>query len=91
MDDIKVYSKNEKELKSLVHFCCCSNDVGIEFEREKCAVSKIKRVRFQRSQGIKMTNGQWENDSGILEADEISQNEEMKQITIRKYTRRVRK
>ena len=40
MDDLKVYSRNEKELESLVQAICIFNeDTGMEFFEEKCDVS----------------------------------------------------
>ncbi|XP_029643373.1 uncharacterized protein LOC115217830 [Octopus sinensis] len=100
MDDIKVYAKNKKGLESLVRTIhVFSNDVGMEFGIEKCATLKMKRGRSKRSQEIEMLNGQtmgavekgqWYKYLGILEADEIK-NEETKQITSREHTRRGRK
>ena len=39
MDDIKLFAKNEKELETLIHAVrICSQDSGMEFSTEKCAM-----------------------------------------------------
>ena len=39
MDDIKVFAKNEKELKTLIHAVrIYSQDIGMEFSKDKCAI-----------------------------------------------------
>ena len=43
MDDIKLFAKNEKELETLIHAVrIYSQDVGMEFGREKCGMLVIK-------------------------------------------------
>ena len=37
MDDIKLFAKNKKELETLLQ-TICSQDIGMEFGREKCAM-----------------------------------------------------
>ena len=43
MGDIKLFAKNEKELESLIHAVrIYSQDIGMEFGREKCAMLVMK-------------------------------------------------
>ena len=43
MDDIKLFAKNEKELKTLIHTVrIYSQDIGMEFGIEKCAMLLMK-------------------------------------------------
>ena len=43
MDDIKLFAKNEKELETLLHIVrIYSQDIGMEFGIEKCAVLVMK-------------------------------------------------
>ena len=43
MDDIKLFAKNEKELKTLRHAVrIYSQDIEMEFEKEKCAMLVMK-------------------------------------------------
>ena len=43
MDDIKLFAKNEKELETLIHTVrIYSQDIGIEFGIEKCAMLVMK-------------------------------------------------
>ena len=44
MEDIKLFAKNEKELETLIHAIrIYSQDIGMEFGREKCAMIVMKR------------------------------------------------
>ena len=44
MDDLKVYAKNEKDLESLIQTVrIFSEDIGMEFGLDKCAVLIMKR------------------------------------------------
>ena len=44
MDDIKMFAKNEKELETLVQTIrIYSQDIGMKFGIEKCAMLVIKR------------------------------------------------
>lgn len=53
MDDLKLFSKNEQELKSLVHTVrSFSADIKMEFGIEKCAVLIMKRGKKAQSDGI---------------------------------------
>ena len=45
MDDIKLFAKNEKELETLIHAVrIYSQDIGIKFGIEKCAMLVMKKV-----------------------------------------------
>ena len=44
MDDIKLFAKNEKEVETLIHTVrIYSQDIGMEFGIEKCAMLVMKR------------------------------------------------
>ena len=100
MDDIKLFAKNEKELETLIHTPrIYSQDIGIEFGIEKCAMLVMKSGKRHRTDGIELPNQDkirtlGENDAykylGILEADTIKQ-VEMKDIIQKEYLRRTRK
>ena len=79
MDDLKLYSRNEKELDSLVQTIrVCSKHIGMEFGIEKCAMLVIEKGKIVKSVGIELPDGKvfnslQEGESckylGILEAD----------------------
>ena len=57
MDDIKLFAKNEKELETLIHAVrICSQDIGIEFGIEKCAMLVIKSGKRHMTDGIELPN-----------------------------------
>ena len=100
MRDIKLFAKNEKELKTLIHtmriYC---HDIGMEFGIEKCALLVMKSGKRHLTDGIELPNQDKirtlaENDTykylGILEADTIKQ-VEMKNEIQKEYLRRTRK
>ena len=96
-DEIKLFAKNEKELKILIHTVrIYSQDIGMEFGIEKCALKSGKR---HLTNGIELPNQYKirklaENETykylGILEADTIKQ-VEMKNKIQKEYLRRTRK
>ena len=100
MDDLKLYAKNEKELDSLVQTVrVFSNDIGMQFGLDKCAVLMMKRGKIIKSEGIELPNDEKirslkEDDSyrylGILQSNEI-QRKDMKEKVGKEYKRRVRK
>ena len=100
MDDLKLYSRNEKELDSLVQTIrIFSKDIGMEFGIEKCAVLVIEQGKIVNSVGIELQDGkvitslqEGENYKclGILEAD-IFLGKEMKVKVSKKYFRRLKK
>ena len=79
MDDLKLYSRNEKELDSLVQAIrIFSKDIGMEFSIEKCAMLMIEKGKIVKSVGIELPDGKvikslQEGESykylGILEAE----------------------
>ena len=57
MDDLKLYSHNEKGLDSLVqtkHIFC--KDIGMEFGIEKCAMLVIEKGKIVKSVGVELPN-----------------------------------
>ena len=58
MDDFKLYSRSEKGLDSLVQTVrVFSEDVGIEFGIEKCAMLLMEKGKIVKSVGIELPNG----------------------------------
>ena len=58
MDDLKLYSRNEKELDSLVQTIhIFSKDIGMEFGIEKCAMLVIEKRKIVKSVGIESPDG----------------------------------
>ena len=57
MDDIKLSAKNEKELENLIHAVrIYSQDIGIEFDIEKCVMLVMKSVKRHMTDGIEQPN-----------------------------------
>ena len=57
MDDIKLIAKNEKELETLIPLVrIYSQDIGMEFVREKCVMLIIKSRKGYRAEGIEQKN-----------------------------------
>ena len=53
MDDLKLHSRSEKRLNSLVQTVCVfSEDVGMEFGIEKCAMLVMEKRKIVKSVGI---------------------------------------
>ena len=53
MDDIKVFTKNEKELKNPIQrIRIYSQDIGIEFGTEKCFMLIMKNTKRETTEGI---------------------------------------
>ena len=78
IDDLKLYSQSEEELDSLVQTVrVFSEDIGMEFGIEKCAMLVMKKGKIVKSVGIELPDGKvikslQEGESykylGILEA-----------------------
>ena len=78
MDDIKLFAKNEKELKTLIHAVrIYSQNIGMEFGIEKCAMLVMKSGKQHMTDGMELPNHDkirtlGENETykylGILEA-----------------------
>ena len=100
MDDLKLYSRNKKELDSLVQTIRIFNkNIGMEFVIEKCAMLVIKKGKIMKSVGIELPDGKvikslQEGESykylGVLEADKFS-GEEMKLNGSMEYFKRLKK
>ena len=58
MDDLKLYSQSEKGLDSLVQTVCVfSEDIGMEFGIEKCAMLVMEKGKIVKSVGIELPDG----------------------------------
>ena len=58
MDDLKLYSRREKELNSLVQtFRVFGEDIGMEFDIEKCAMLVMEKGMIVKSVGIELSDG----------------------------------
>ena len=101
MDDSKLYSRSEKGLDSLVRTVrVFSEDIGMEFGIEKCAMLVMEKGKIVKSVGIELPDGKvikllQEGKSykylGILEADKFLE-EKMKMNVSKEYIiRRLRK
>ena len=100
MDDLKLYSRSEKGLDSLVQTVrVFSEDVGMEFAIEKCAVLVMEKEKIVKSFGIELPDGKvikslQEGESykylGILEADKFLE-EKMKLNILKEYIRKLKK
>ena len=96
MDDIKLFTKNEKEMETLIHAVrIYSQDIGMGFGIGKCAmlVMKSGKRHIELPNPDKITTLE-ENETykylGILEADTIKE-VQMKDITRKEYLRKTRK
>ena len=100
MNDLKLYSQNEKGLDSLVQTIrVFSEDVGMEFGIEKCAMLVMKKGKIMKSVGMELSDGKvikslQKGESykylGILEAEKFLE-EKMKLNVSKEYIRRLRK
>ena len=100
MDELKLYAINEKSLESFIPTVrVFSNDIGMEFGMEKCAVLTLKKRKMASNDGIALSNkttmkGLKEGDSykylGVTEANGMKHHE-MKEKVKTEYFRRVRK
>ena len=58
MDDLKLYSRREKGLDSLVQTVrVLSKDIGMEFGIEKCTMLVMKKGKIVKSVGIELPHG----------------------------------
>ena len=100
MDDIKLFAKSGKELETLIHAVrIYSQDIGMEFGIEKCAMLVMKTGKRYMTDGTELPKHNKirtleENETyeylGILEADTIKQ-VQMKETIRKEYLRRTRK
>ena len=57
MDDIKLFAKNEKGVETLIHTIrIYSQDIGMEFGIEKCALLVMKSGKRHLTDGIELPN-----------------------------------
>ena len=99
MDDLKLHSRSEKGLDSLVQTVVFSKDIGMEFGIEKCAMLVMEKGNIVKSVGIELPDGKvirslQKGESykylGKFEADKFS--EEWMELNVSKeYIRRLRK
>ena len=100
MDDLKLSSRSEKGLDSLVQTVCVfTEDIGMEFDIEKRAMLVMKKGKIVKSvctqlpigKGIKLfQEGESYKYLGILEVDKFLI-EKMKLNVSKEYIRRLRK
>ena len=100
MDDLKLYSRSEKGLDSLVQTVrVFSEDIGMEFGIEKCAMLVMEKGKIVKSAGIELPDGKvikslQEGESykyfRILEAERFL-GVEMKLKVSKEYFRRLKK
>ena len=58
MDDLKLYSRSEKGLDSLVRTVCVfSKAIGMELGIERCAMLVTEKGKIVKSVGIELPNG----------------------------------
>ena len=99
MDDLKLYGQNNKQLDSLVKTVWLySQDIGMKFGIDKCAVLEMERGKLIRSEGIILPDGERMKEVdeegykylGVLQWDRMM-NKEMKKKIRTEYIRRVKK
>ena len=57
LDDIKLFAKNENQLETLIHAVrIYSQDIGMEFGIEKCAMLFMKSGKRQMTVGMELPN-----------------------------------
>ena len=57
MDDIRLFAKNEKELETLIYAVkIYSQDIGMEFGIEKCAMPVMKSGKRHMTVGMELPN-----------------------------------
>ena len=87
MDDLKLYTRSEKELNSLVETVrIFSKDINMEFGIQKCAMLVLKRVKSVETKGIQLQDNNRsleyaENFKylGVFQANDVKRSE-MKEI-----------
>ena len=100
MNDLKLHATNVTELACLVQTVrVYSEDIGMKFGIQKCAIVEMKRRKMVRSEGIELPHGETIKSLeevegykylGILECD-ILKSSEMKEQLRNEYFRRIRK
>ena len=91
MDDLKLYSKSEEQIDSLIQTThSFSTDIGMEFGIRKCGVLVLKRGKIVRCEGIELPNDEIIKEVGqegytylgIVELEKVKENE-MKEKTMK--------
>ena len=100
MDDLKLCTKNEKGLESLVQTIhILSGEIGMEFGIDKCATLVLERGKITKFDGIsshdgrcmkRLIEGAGYKYLGIIQADQIRYME-MKEMVKAECLRRVHK
>ena len=97
MDDLKLLSKSEEQMDTLVRTVyVLSNDIGMEFGMKKCETLTMKRWKVVRCEGIKLPNSEVIKEVkkegytylDIVKLDKVKENE-MKEKTIKEYKQRL--
>ena len=98
MDYSKLYGKNSRQIDSLVQkVWSFSEDIGMKFGIDKCAVLELERWRLVRIEGIKFPDGESIKEVDqegykyleVLQLDK-TMNKEMKENIGNEYIRRVK-
>ena len=93
MDDLKVFSKSEEQIDTLVRTVhVFSTDTKMDFGMKKCGILTIKRGEEVICEGIKLANSEVMKEVekcrctylGIVELDQIKKRE-VKKKTIKEY------
>ena len=93
MDDLKLFSKSEEHMDTLVRAVnVFSTDIGMEFEMKIFGILTMKRGKVARCERIKLPNCEVMKEVekegytylGIVELDKIKENEK-KEKTIKEY------
>ena len=98
MDDVKLYSKGEKEIYSLGRTVrAFSSDIGMDLCISKCTVLVLKKRKVARSEGVELPDGRKLQSLkeggevykylGLLEANDIKQESMIKRLSKKKYIR----
>lgn len=100
MDDLEHYTKNEKDLQSLIQTVrVFSEDFGMEFCSDRCAILIMKRRKQVQAESVELPDDKTirslkEDESyeylGVLEADDLNRSE-MKERIKKEYKRRFMK
>ena len=84
MDDLKLYGKNSNQMDSLVQTVRrYSEDIRMNFGKDKCAVLQLERGRLVSSQGIELPDGERMKEVdeegykylGVLQLDKVLNND----------------
>ena len=70
MDDIKMFDRNEKELKTLIHAVIIYNqDIGMEFGTEKCVMLVIQSGKRHITDRMELQNKEKHGTHRVKETD----------------------